>query len=67
MLKGANTMELNQATMIAALQHYFTTKVFAEGSAPTVKSIAGVKPNGYGGGETFTVALEAATQEGTGA
>jgi hypothetical protein len=38
-MKGANEMQINQATMIAALQMYFNS-IFTTGNAPTVTSIA---------------------------
>ena len=38
-MNGRNTMELNQATMATALQHYFDTVVFKDGQSPIVGTI----------------------------
>ena len=52
MLIGNNEISLNGATMMAAIQHYFDTVLFAEGKAPTVTSVKG-PVGGYDG--AFTV------------
>ena len=39
-MKGNNTITLNEATMIAAVQHYFDTILFREGAAPKVQRVA---------------------------
>lgn len=38
-MEGTNTLELNYATVIAALQHYFDTVVYRDGKSPKVTSI----------------------------
>jgi hypothetical protein len=38
-LPGRNTLTLNQATIIAAVQYYFDRVLFAVGSSPTVTVI----------------------------
>jgi hypothetical protein len=43
---GSNTLVFNQATMIAAMQHYLSTVLFAEGKAPTVKAVKFTGQNG---------------------
>jgi hypothetical protein len=40
MLTGASTITINGSTLIAAVQFYFDTCVFAEGKSPVVKSVA---------------------------
>lgn len=37
---GKNTLKLNEATVKAALQHWFDTVTFAAGKAPKVLSVA---------------------------
>lgn len=46
---GNNTIELNQATMCAALQHYFDTVLFAPGMAPKVSKVRGEVVNNHTG------------------
>jgi hypothetical protein len=35
-MTGENSVRLNQATMVAVVQHYFDTMLFARGEAPLV-------------------------------
>ena len=56
MLIGNNKLTLNQATMVAAVQHYFDTVVFAEGKSPKVTQVE-KESKGYGQDE-FAVAVE---------
>ena len=51
---GTNTMSLNEATVIAAMQHYFDTVIFAPGKAPKV---TGVTQEGVGGGREFRILM----------
>ena len=39
-MKGSNTLELNEATMIEAVQFWLNSQ-FVEGKAPVVKSVTG--------------------------
>lgn len=52
-MKGNNTLELNEATMIEAVQYWLECQ-FAEGKAPIVKSVTG----GSGMTKTFEGKLE---------
>lgn len=42
-MKGKNQITLNQATMVLAIQHYFESIVFKEGSEPQVIAVASKK------------------------
>ncbi len=56
MFKGTNQIELNEATMILAIQHYFNCVIFAEGKSPNVVS---VKPSSKGyGNQGFTIEVK---------
>ena len=39
-MKGSNTLEFNEATIIEAIQYWLNSQ-FVEGKAPTVKSVKG--------------------------
>ena len=54
-MKGSNTLELNELTLITALQLYFDTVLFREGCAPKVVSIAKTSSTAYGHENAFTV------------
>ena len=41
-MKGSNKIELNQATMCAAVQHYFETVVFQPAACPKVEAVDSV-------------------------
>ena len=56
MLIGANKLTLNQATMVAAVQHYFDTVLFADGRSPKVTQVE-KESKGYGPDE-FAVSVE---------
>lgn len=56
---GSNSLVLNQATMTAAMQHYFDTVLFAEGKSPKVKNVK--QENGHT--PTFTVEVETPKEE----
>lgn len=60
MLKGNNSINLNESTVIAALQYYFDKVLFAEGQSPTVTSVA-VNSSKYDARE-FTVQLKESAQ-----
>lgn len=55
-MTGTNTIQLNEATIIAALTCYFATQ-FAEGKAPRVLSVSGAKSGTYGNDVTFEVKI----------
>ena len=40
MLIGENELRLNEETVVAALQHYFDSVLFAEGKAPLVIGVS---------------------------
>jgi hypothetical protein len=52
---GINTLELNEATMVAAVQMYLEY-LFKENKAPTVKSVKQASGNSYS--TTFEVVVE---------
>jgi hypothetical protein len=52
---GNNTLELNEATMVAAVQMYLEY-LFKENKAPTVKSVKQTSGNSYS--TTFEVVIE---------
>ncbi len=54
-MKGSNELKLNEATMIAAVQHYLNSQ-FSPGKAPLVKSVKAEK-SGYSS-ETFAVSVQ---------
>lgn len=56
-MRGHNEITLNQATMLAALQHYFTTVVFQTGVPVKVKAVAEIRNPGAG---CFTVKFDGA-------
>ena len=56
MLNGANTITINTATLIAAVQHYFDKLVFADGKSPAVKSISATST--YDGAEFIVKVAE---------
>ena len=58
-MKGSNKIELNQATMQEAVQHYFQTVIFREGVCPVVDGVD-VADRQMG---TFTVKLKEAEPE----
>jgi len=51
-MKGTNTFELNQTTMIEAMQHYCDTVLFKEGQLQLVTSVCKAS---QGGGFAVTV------------
>ena len=58
-MKGNNTLELNEATMIDAIQYWLDAQ-FVQGKAPVVKSVKG----GTGTYDnTFKVAVEETKQD----
>lgn len=57
-MTGKNKLCLNEATVVAALQHYFETVVFAAGKAPRVDSVTEKTDHGYGREKTFEVVCE---------
>lgn len=59
-MKGTNKMLLNQATMLEAINHYFSTVLFASGRAPKASEVKSVRRH-YGPDE-FEV--EVSTTEG---
>lgn len=38
-MTGKNVMQLNEATLMQMVQHYFDDHLFKDGDAPTVKSV----------------------------
>ncbi len=61
-MKGSNKITLNHETMVAALQQYFDTTVFAAGQAPKVNSISpDTDSRGYSSSTTFVVEVEQVT------
>lgn len=45
-MKGSNKLELNEATMIAAVQHYFNEVVYRQNAAPQVTGVWGERDGG---------------------
>ena len=58
-MTGENTMELNEATMKRAVQHYFDTVLFRTGNSPTIESVKAPESK-YGG--CFAVVLSDARE-----
>ena len=57
MLIGSNSMELNEATMIAIVQHYLDTVLLK--SAERLPKVKSIRKSGNGlNDNTFTIALE---------
>lgn len=57
-MKGSNTLELNEATVIEALQFYFDNVLFADGAAPKVTAIEMTKGGvGYSSVDVFRVSV----------
>ena len=54
-MRGVNVIELNEATVIDAIQHYFDTVLFASGKSPVITGFS-QKSGGYGA-NSFTVAV----------
>lgn len=54
---GNNEMSLNAATIMAAIQHYFDTVLFAEGKSPKVTDVNMTSSVG----KTFIIRIENAT------
>jgi hypothetical protein len=55
-MKGSNTIELNEATMIEAVQHYFETVLFNDGHAPKVEAVEqGLTGKGYESRKCFRI------------
>jgi len=54
---GDNEISLNQATMVEAIQHYFSTVLFKDERIPLVKSVEAKNIQGYSGisSDNFTV------------
>ena len=55
MLIGSNSMELNEATMIAIVQHYLDTVLLK--SAERLPKVQSVRKSGNGMDNSFTVQL----------
>ena len=61
---GSNTLLLNKATVMAALQHYFDTVVYAKGQSPQVDSISLNGNTGdYQSRDMFSVGIKAPVAE----
>lgn len=45
-MKGNNTIEMNAATVMTAVQYYFDTVLFKEGASPKVTNIEGYAGTG---------------------
>ena len=60
MLIGNNEVNMNMATMVAALQHYFDSVLFATGKSPLVQSVR----SAAGHGDSFLVSLTDNKKEG---
>lgn len=45
-MRGSNTMLLNEATMIKALQHYFDTVLFNHENSPEIKGVSYTSTHG---------------------
>lgn len=60
-MRGKNTIHLNQATIIDAVQMYLNSR-FKEGHAPVVECVDYDKSNGYNG-DTFIVKTTEAGEE----
>lgn len=58
MLIGVNELQLNEATVVAALQHYFDSVLFAEGKAPRVTGVSEKSSGSYGSTTSFHVKVE---------
>ena len=54
-MTGNNTMTLNQATMVLALQHSFDTVLFAPGKSPVVASVDASTKGSFPGSCGFDV------------
>jgi hypothetical protein len=46
-MQGTNSMDLNEATMVVILQHYFDTVLFSSGKSPKVTSVKRSNDSGY--------------------
>ena len=58
---GTNSMTINLATMMEALQHYFDTVIFVEGKSPTIKNVKGNTSDHV---PTFVIDFETPKKEG---
>lgn len=57
MFRGNTTVEMNQTTMVEAVQEWLDRRTSASHPRAVVKSVTG-KGSGYEAGKTFTLELE---------
>lgn len=57
-MEGLNEIVLNQATMVAAVQHYFKTVLFRDGHVPNVSTVSAESKSSYSTGLTFKIVTD---------